>query len=233
MFYVIDPLYYLLMAPGLLLAFWAQLRVKSTFAKYQRVRIGSNYSGAEAARRVLDAAGVTGVKIEPVEGWLSDHYDPRTRTLRLSPGVYSSPSVAAVGIAAHEAGHAIQHADGYAPLALRSAMVPVAQFGSSLPWLLLIAGWAFHVTALIWAGVVLFGVATMFTFVTLPVEFDASARARVALTQTGITRCQEEDDGVRRILAAAAWTYVAAAVTALLHFAYFLLRSGVLGRSDD
>ncbi len=232
MFMYFDPLYLLMIAPALLLSVYAQMRVKSAFEKYSRVPNRQGLTGAEAARRILDAAGLLTVRIEVTQGFLGDHYDPRTRVLRLSPDVYGKPTLAAVGVAAHEAGHALQHAKGYAPLQLRSALVPVAQIGSQLAWPLLLFGFLLQTLALVKVGVVLFAGAVAFQLVTLPVEFNASRRALVALQGAGVL-APDELPGARQVLSAAALTYVAAAVTAVLQLLYFLMRSGLLGGSDE
>lgn len=225
-----DPLYLVFALPGLLLGFWAQSRVKSAFKKYSRVRTLRNMTGAEIARSLLDAQGLYDVRIEEVKGTLSDHYDPRGKVLRLSPEVYRTPSVAAAGVAAHEMGHALQDASGYGPLRLRSSLVPAVQFGSSLgPWVF-IAGFLMQLTTLAWLGVILFAASVAFALITLPVEFDASRRAKQLLTSSGIV-IGDEAKGVDRVLDAAALTYVAAAVTAIGTLLYYvLLLSG--GRRD-
>lgn len=217
-----DPLYLILALPGLLLGLWAQMRVKGTFNKYSKVRTTRNASGAEIARYLLDQQGLQDVQIEEVQGFLSDHYDPRTRILRLSPDVYRTPSVAAAGVAAHEMGHALQHSAGYGPLRLRSAIVPAVQFGSSLAPILFIIGFLLNFTTLAWVGVILFGVAVLFSLVTLPVEFDASKRAKMLLNQSGIMSAQELQ-GVDKVLDAAALTYVAAAVAAIGQLLYYVM----------
>jgi hypothetical protein len=219
--YFFDPIYFLYVAPALLLAMWAQFRVRSAYAEAQQVPAGM--SGAEAARRVLDAAGLHNVEIEPVPGELSDHYDPHDKVLRLSTGVYGSRSMAAVGIAAHEAGHALQDAMHYAPLVVRNLAVPAASFGSGISYILLIAGALLHFSALIWLGIVLFGCVVFFQLVNLPVEFDASNRAKDELMSLGII----DQNGlvyVRRVLNAAAWTYVAATLQSLLILLYYVMR---------
>ena len=209
MFYL-DPLYLILALPGLLLGLWAQMRVKGTFSKYSKVRTTRNLTGAEIARYLLDNQGLQDVRVEETQGFLSDHYDPRTRVLRLSPDVYRTPSVAAAGVAAHEMGHALQHSAGYAPLQIRSAIVPVVQFGSSLAPILILIGFLLRFTALAWVGVILFAGAVVFSLVTLPVEFDASRRAKALLTQSGIVS-HEEARGVSAVPHAAGRTYVDAA----------------------
>ena len=221
MFYL-DPLYLMLALPGLLLGLWAQMRVKGTFNKYARVRTARNLTGAEIARHLLDNQGLQDVRVEETQGFLSDHYDPRTRVLRLSPDVYRTPSVAAAGVAAHEMGHALQHSAGYAPLQIRSAIVPVVQFGSSLAPILILIGLLLRFTPLAWVGVILFAGAVVFSLVTLPVEFDASRRAKALLTQSGIVT-HEEAGGVSAVLNAAGWTYVAAAIAAIGQLLYYVL----------
>ncbi|MEM7118405.1 MAG: zinc metallopeptidase [Chloroflexota bacterium] len=224
-----DPLYLLFALPGLLLGMWAQSRVKRSFNKYAQVRTMRNVTGAQVARSLLDAQGLYDVGVERVEGFLSDHYDPRSKVLRLSPGVYDTPSVAAAGVAAHEMGHALQDSAGYFPLQIRSAIVPAAQFGSNLaPWLF-IGGFLLNFTTLAWAGVILFAAAVVFTLVTLPVEFDATKRAKALLVSDGILM-PDEMEGVNKVLDAAALTYVAAAVTAVGQLLYYVLL--LTGRRD-
>ena len=221
MFYL-DPLYLILALPGLLLGLWAQMRVKGTFNKYAKVRTARNLTGAEIARHLLDNQGLQDVRVEETQGFLSDHYDPRTRVLRLSPDVYRTPSVAAAGVAAHEMGHALQHSAGYAPLQIRSAIVPVVRFGSSLAPILILVGFLLRFTPLAWVGVILFAGAVVFSLVTLPVEFDASRRAKTLLNQSGIVT-HEEASGVSAVLNAAGWTYVAAAIAAIGQLLYYVL----------
>ncbi len=229
-----DPTYFVFLIPGLLLTLWAQSKVKGAYAKYSQVRNAVNMTGAQVARRVLDANGLYNVPIEQTQGQLSDHYDPRTRTLFLSPEVYGKPSIAAMGIAAHEAGHAIQHAQLYAPLQLRSAIVPAANIGSSLGIFVVIAGLVLHISGLAWIGVALFALATVFALVTLPVEFDASRRAKAALTNLGFTdgglQSGEEASGVAAVLNAAGWTYVAGFAASLLQLLYYVSLVGGAGR---
>ena len=224
-----DPMYFLFVIPGLLLALYAQMRVRSSFNKYSQVRSATGITGADAARRVLDANNLRHVGVERVSGFLSDHYDPRAKVLRLSTDVYDTPSLAAVGVAAHEAGHAIQDQQNYAPLQLRSALVPGVQVGGWVGPLMFFAGLWFS-TTLAWVGLLLFALTAVFALVTLPVEFDASRRAKQLLTNTGIIAPQELQ-GVNRVLDAAALTYVAAAVQAILTLAYYAFI--LLGRSDD
>jgi hypothetical protein len=220
-----NPYWLLFALPGLLLGLWARSRVKSSFDKYSKVRTTRALTGAQVARQLLDSQGLSDVQIEESKGMLSDHYDPRTRVLKLSPEVYRTPSVAAAGVAAHEMGHAMQHASGYFPLQIRSAIVPAAQFGSMLaPWLFII-GFLFQFTTLAWIGLILFGVAVIFTLVTLPVEFDASRRAKKLLSSNGLL-FGDELKGVNKVLDAAALTYVAAAVAAVGQFLYYVLLLG-------
>lgn len=223
-------LYILFSLPALLLGFWAQLRVKSAFDKYSKVRTFTGVSGAEVARRILDINGLNNVKVEMVSGFLSDHYDPRTRTLRLSPNVYQSNSVAAAGIAAHESGHAIQHAQAYAPLQIRSAIVPTVQIGSWLGPIVFMAGMFFMGETVAWIGLGLFAATAVFALVTLPVEFDASNRAKAILSTSGMVY-NTEMVGVNRVLDAAALTYVAGAVQAISTVLYYLFL--LTGRQRD
>jgi len=230
-----DPLYLLFLAPALLLAFWAQMRVKSTYAKAQEVP--ARLSGAAAARHLLDSAGLQEVAIEQVPGTLSDHYDPRHKVLRLSPEVYHNRSMAAVGIAAHEAGHAIQDARHYAPLVIRNAAVPAANFGAGISWIMIIAGFFLSAATrapqaaqgislgglLILGGIGAFGLTVFFQLINLPVEFDASNRAKRQLVEFGIV---DDHDMVyvRKVLNAAALTYIAATLQAVLTLLYLILR---------
>jgi uncharacterized protein len=235
MLYPFDPLYFLYIAPALLLAFWAQMKVRSTYAQAQQVP--ARLSGAAAARHILDVAGLQNVGIEPVPGELSDHYDPRDKVLRLSEGVYGSNSCAAVGIAAHEAGHALQDAKHYAPLKIRNLAVPAANFGGSLGGLLVVAGagMAYSGVAagatLIWVGIIAFSCVAAFQLINLPVEFDASNRAKQLLVQYGIVP-QQDMPAVNGVLNAAAWTYVAATLQAVLILLYYVMRFGGLGRDE-
>jgi Zn-dependent membrane protease YugP len=217
-----NPLFWLFALPGLILGLIAQARVKNAFNRYSKVRTLRNVSGAQVARQLLDEQGLYDVTIEETKGFLSDHYDPRSKVLRLSSEVYRTPSIAAAGVAAHEMGHALQDAGGYFPLQIRSAIVPAAQFGSSLaPWLF-IGGLLLKFTTLAWVGVILFGAAVVFTLVTLPVEFDASRRAKKLLTSSGVL-VGDEVKGVDKVLDAAALTYVAAAVAAVGQLLYYVL----------
>jgi len=224
-----DPLYFIFALPALILGLYAQFKVKSAFSKYSRVRNTTGVTGAQAARRILDANGLTHVDVERTQGMLSDHYDPRSKTLRLSPAVYEGPTLAAVGVAAHEAGHALQDKSGYAPLKLRSAMVPTVQIGSWLGPIIFLAGLFMSLTPLAWAGLILFGATAVFALVTLPVEFNASNRAKQLLVSQGILAPQEMG-GVNKVLDAAALTYVAAALQAVMTLLYYA--SLLMGRRD-
>jgi Zn-dependent membrane protease YugP len=229
----IDPLYMLFAIPGLILALAASAITRSTFAKYSRVRAASGMTGAEAARAMLYSQGVRDVTIEQTHGFLSDHYDPRTNTLRLSQDVYHSNSLSAIGVACHEAGHALQQAHQYAPLALRSTLVPVTQIGSQLAPIILMLGFFMQVPFLIQAGLALFTAAVVFTLVTLPVEWNASARAKELMVDARIVAPQEQPQAAA-VLNAAFMTYVASAVSAVLTLLYYLFRAGLLGnRRND
>jgi Zn-dependent membrane protease YugP len=217
-----DPVYWIFLAPALLLGLWAQARVRSAFSEAERVR--APLSGAAAARYVLDSVGLQNVSVERVEGFLSDHYDPRHKVLRLSPHVYQESTMAAVGIAAHEAGHALQDAKRYAPLVIRNAAVPVANFGGGVSWILIIIG-AMISPTILWIGIALFGGVVFFQLVNLPVEFDASNRAKAQLDALGIVP-REQQQYVRNVLNAAAWTYVAGTLQAVMTLLYFILRFG-------
>jgi Zn-dependent membrane protease YugP len=225
-----DPLYFVFLAPAILLGLWAQARVRSAFAEASQVR--APMSGAQAARMVLDSAGLNDVRIEPVQGFLSDHYDPREKVLRLSPQVYQSSSMAAVGVAAHEAGHALQDARQYAPLVLRNLAVPVANFGGGLSWILIFLGAVLSAgsaaaigVSLVWVGIGLFAGVVVFQLINLPVEFDASRRAKIQLAELGIVSGPDQVY-VSRVLDAAAWTYVAGTLQAVMTLLYFIMRFG-------
>jgi Zn-dependent membrane protease YugP len=226
-----DPLYLLFAAPGLLLSAWASYRVRSAFDKYSQVPTTFGYTGAQAAQRLLDDAGLSDVGVIEVDGMLSDHYDPTSRQLALSRSVFHGNSVASVGIACHEAGHALQHATGYAPLGLRSILVPAAGIGSSVGYIVMAVG-LFLSPFVVLIGAAIFSMVLLFQLVTLPVEFDASNRAKRLLVESRIIEPWERE-GVDRVLNAAAWTYVAAAFSTLLVLLYYLFRSGLLGGSRD
>ena len=227
-----DPVYFIFLGPAILLSLWASIKVKSTFAKYAQVPSSRGMSGAEAARYMLEREGVYDVRIEHVPGSLSDHYDPISKTLRLSDDVYAQRSIAAIGVACHEAGHALQDACGYAPLGLRSLLVPAVSLFSNLAMPLIFIGMFFNMFALAKIGVIFFSGAVIFAVITLPVEWNASARAKVAMVNAGILTPSEQN-AAGSVLNAAFMTYLAAALTALLQLLYFLLRLGLLGGGDD
>lgn len=221
----------LIVLPGLILALIAQAGVSGTFAKFQRVPARIGLTGAMLARRMLDSRGLNDIPIERVSGKLADHYDPSQRVLRLSDGVYDSTSIAALGVAAHETGHALQHQEQYAPLTLRTAIVPMVGFGSNLSWPIFLVGLIFSWEPLLLAGIILFALAVLFSLITLPVEFNASSRALAALSSGGYLD-SEEMVGANKVLRAAAMTYVAAAIGAILQLIRLLLLAGVGRRRD-
>ena len=221
---VLDPLYLIMLMPVFLLSLWASWRVKSNFKKYSQVRSARGITGAQAAEELLRSAGIDDVKVVLSQGFLSDHYNPITKTLALSDGVYNSDSVAAVGIAAHEAGHAIQHKEKYFPLWLRSMLVPTASIGSSLGYMVMFLGLILQASGVILLGALLFSAVLLFQLVTLPVEFNASSRAKALVLQHGIIS-QREKVGIDKVLNAAALTYVAAVVSTLMTLLYFLMRA--------
>jgi uncharacterized protein len=229
--FMFDPVYLLFAAPALLISLWASSRVRAAFNQYSQVRTIGGWSGAEAARRLLDDAGLQSVAIVETDGYLSDHYDPIHRHLALSRDVYRGRSIAAVGVATHEAGHALQHSHGYTPLWLRSALVPMASIGTNAGVFIMGLGLFLHPIVVV-IGAAIFSLVLLFQLVTLPVEFDASARAKRLVLQTGIIQ-PEERVGVDRVLDAAALTYVAAAVSTISILAYYLFRAGLLGGSRD
>jgi len=227
-----DPLYIAVMAIGAVLSFGASAWTKAAVRRWSRVPTAQGWTGADVAAEILAAEGVDGVRIEPVRGFLSDHYDPRNRVLRLSPDIYGGRSVAAAGIAAHEVGHAIQHARGNQLMRVRQALVPVANIGTNLGIWVMIGGLAIGMTGLAKLGVLLFGGFVAFTVVTLPIELDASAKARRTLQKHGLLH-GEELRGVSKVLTAAAMTYLAAAVSAVLQLLYWMMRLGLLGGRRD
>lgn len=229
---MIDPLYLIIVMPALILAVIATMVTRTTFDKYSRRPAASGLTGAEAAQRLLTRGGVSEVRIERVGGFLSDHYDPTSKTLRLSPGVYDSSSLSAIGVACHEAGHAIQHAHHYAPLYLRSALVPAAQIGSYGSYIFFILGALLHAPGMILLGVGLFTLIVLFSLITLPVEWNASARAKRLMVSAGIVSPREQGQA-GQVLNAAFLTYVASAVTALLTLLYYMARFGLLGRRGN
>jgi Zn-dependent membrane protease YugP len=225
-----NPTYLLFMAPAFILMMLTSWYVKSAYNKWSKVPSGSRMTGIQAAQRLIANSGLYGVRIEGVGGNLSDHYDPRTKTLRLSQGVANNPSVAAVAIAAHELGHALQDAEDYVPLRFRAALVPAVNVGSWLGWILIMIGLFLNMTNLAWMGVLVFSGGALFALATLPVELNASARAKQLLADTGIIQSEQERRGVNNVLNAAALTYVASLVTAVLQLLYFA--SMVAGRRD-
>jgi len=227
-----DPMYLMFMVPGLVLSVWASFKTKSTFRKYAEVGARSGLSGAEAARELLRKEGIGNVTVEPVQGFLSDHYDPGAKVLRLSPDVYNGRSLSALGVAAHEAGHAIQDARDYAPLRFRSMVVKPASIGSQFGLWIVMGGMFLQSTGLVYLGIAAFSLFVLFTLVTLPVEFNASSRAVAVLEQGGMITASEVP-GTRAVLNAAAMTYVAAAIGAIMQLLYFLMRAGLLGGRDD
>ena len=228
----IDPLYWAFMLPGLVLAMIASLYVKSTFAHYSKVRARSGMTGAQAAQAMLQRSGVTGVSIERAGGFLSDHYDPSAKVLRLSPDVYDQPSLSAIGVACHEAGHALQDAQAYYWLGLRTTLVPIASIGSNFSYMVFFLGMFLGSMAMVKIGIVLFSAAVLFSIVTLPVEWNASARAKQAMINCAIVS-PSEAEAAGTVLNAAFMTYVAGAISAILTLLYFLLRSGLLGGRRD
>ncbi|MBI2941775.1 MAG: zinc metallopeptidase [Chloroflexi bacterium] len=227
-----DPLWLIISLPALLLSFYAQHRVRSAYQQYAQVANFRGLTGAQAARWLLDSAGLRNVPIEETPGELSDHYDPGSRTLRLSPGVGRVPSVAAVGIAAHEVGHALQDQAGYAPMQLRGAIATPVMFASNLAPILFIAGVFVQFSGLVWLGVALFSLAVIFALVTLPVEFDASGRALQLLQANGMVS-SVESDAVRTVLNAAALTYLAGLLAAVSQLLYYVLVATGMSRRED
>ncbi len=221
---------YMLLIIGMLLSLAASAKLKSTFAVYRKVRSASGMTGAETAQRILRSAGITDVQVVPVQGSLTDHYDPRSKRVCLSQDIYGQTSLAAVGVAADECGHAIQHAVNYAPLTIRSAIVPAANLGANLSWPLFLAGLIFSIRPLLTIGILLFSLAVLFQLVTLPVEINASSRALKMLGSTGILG-QDETSGARKVLTAAALTYVAALAASILQLLRLVILAG--GRNRD
>ncbi|MES0339788.1 MAG: zinc metallopeptidase [Anaerolineales bacterium] len=219
-----DTTYLCLMAPAFLLMMFAQWWVSSTYKKWSRVENSAHISGAVTANRLIQYGGLNEVRVEPTGGKLTDHYDPRSKTLHLSRGVYEPASVSAMAIAAHELGHAMQDKVDYFPLKLRSALVPVVNIGSSLGWILIIVGLMLQVVNISWLGVAAFATSALFALATLPVELNASSRAKDLLAETGLIQTQQDQDGVNAVLRAAAFTYVAALATALLQLLYWVMR---------
>ena len=222
---------YILLIPALILSMWAQFRVSSTFNRFSKVRASSGMTATQMAEQLLHAEGVYDVSVERTRGNLSDHYDPKNMVLRLSDSTANSTSVAALGVAAHEAGHVLQHRDGYAPLMLRTAAVPVVNIGSNLSWPLFVVGLIFSWEPLLYVGIGLFALAVLFALITLPVEFNASKRALVALEANGYLQPGEEMRGAKKVLSAAAMTYVASAFMAIMQLLRLLAIAG--SRRDD
>lgn len=225
-----DPLYLLFLAPGMLLALWAQSRVSSAYNRGRQIPAETGLTGAETAAEILRGSRVRDVAIEPVDGHLTDHYSPGEKVLRLSPDVYQGRSLAALGIAAHEAGHALQDATRYPLLSLRNGLVPLANFGGSVGWIMIVLGMVLAWSGMVWLGIAVFSMTVLFQLVNLPVEFDASRRARLELVGAGLIHPREEHE-VARVLNAAALTYVAATLTSILTLFYFLFRAG--GSSEE
>lgn len=223
--------YLCFMVPAFLLVMIAQLYVNSAYSKWGRVAVRSGITGAQAAQRLISSGGLAGVRIERVAGKLTDHYDPREKVLRLSQGVADTPSVASVAVAAHELGHAMQDAQDYGPLRFRSALVPMVSIGSYLGWIMIFAGLILGLTNLAWLGVAVFSGGALFALATLPVELNASSRAKQLLADTGIIAGEDEQAGVNSVLNAAAFTYVAGLASAIMQLLYFA--SMVSGRSRD
>jgi len=226
-----DPTYLIFMIPAFILMGLTSWYVRSAYSKWSRVAAQSRLTGAQAAQRLMSTGGMYGLQIRGVAGELTDHYDPRNKTLFLSNGVANGASVASLAIAAHELGHAMQDAEDYFPLRFRSALVPLVNIGSNLGWILIMIGLFLNFTQLAWVGVMVFAGGAVFALATLPVEFDASARAKQLLVQTGIIQTEQEQRGVNAVLNAAALTYVAGLVTAILQLLYYV--SLVSGRSRD
>lgn len=230
-YFYFDYYYLILIIPALLISLWAQFKVKSTFSKYSKVFATRGYTAAQIARYILDSNGLTGVRVERVAGDLSDHFDPRTNVVRLSDSVYNSTSVAAIGVAAHEVGHAIQYAENYSPMKFRSAIIPITQIGSTLSMPLIFLGVLFSLQPIVTIGIVFFSFATLFQLITLPVEFNASNRALKILEDRDYLY-GEELKGAKRTLTAAAMTYVAALIVSAMQLLRLILIFGNRGRRD-
>jgi len=229
-----DPRYMMFMLPAFFLMMLVQWYVKSAYNKWSRVQARSRISGAQAAQRLIQFGGLVGVRVEGIQGRMSDHYDPRSKVLRLSQGVYDGNSVAALAIAAHELGHAVQDKEDYFPLRFRAAIVPMVNIGSYLGWILIIIGIFLQISGIAWLGVIVFAGGAFFALATLPVEINASKRARRLLLEAGLIVGDDEMQGVNNVLNAAALTYVAALVTAILQLLYWVtLVLGMGGRSRD
>jgi uncharacterized protein len=232
MFYF-DPMYFCFMIPAIALMGFASWYVRHSYNKWSQVRATSGLTGHQAAQRLISTGNLYGVQVQGTAGQLSDHYDPRNKTLFLSEGVAHSPSVAAVAISAHELGHALQDAEDYFPMRVRSMLVPAVNIGSNLGWILIMIGLVLRMTEVAWIGVAVFAAGALFALATLPVEFNASARAKQLLYQTGIIQTEEEQRGVNQVLNAAALTYVAGLITAVMQLLYYVLLVGGMGRRRD
>jgi Zn-dependent membrane protease YugP len=228
-----DPMYFIFMIPALALMGFASWYVRHAYTKWSQVRASSGLTGHQAAQRLISTGNLYGVQVQGTAGQLSDHYDPRNKTLFLSQGVANSPSVAAVAISAHELGHALQDAEEYFPMRVRSMLVPAVNIGSNLGWILIMIGLVLRMTEIAWIGVLVFAAGALFALATLPVEFNASARAKQLLYDTGIIQSEEERRGVNQVLNAAALTYVAGLVTAVLQLLYYVFLVGGIGRRRD
>lgn len=228
-YYGIDYTYLILVVPALLISLIAQFRVKSAFSRYSQERCVSGLTGAETARRILALNGINDIRIEHISGDLTDHYSPTEKVIRLSDSVYNAQTIAAVGVAAHECGHAVQYAVGYAPIKLRNAIIPVTNIGSTLSFPILLVGLLLNFQPLVLVGIALFSLVTLFQLITLPVEFDASRRALKTIDERGMLT-QEEYAGARKVLSAAAMTYVAALLTSLAQLLRLLI---LFGRRSD
>lgn len=224
-----DPLYLIFMIPAFVLMGITSWYVRHAYSKWSQVRASSGLTGHQAAQRLISTGNLYGVQVQGTAGQLSDHYDPRNKTLFLSHGVADSPSVAAVAISAHELGHALQDAEEYFPMKIRSMLVPAVNIGSNLGWILIMIGLLLRITNIAWLGVLVFSAGALFALATLPVEFNASARAKQLLYQTGIIQTEEERRGVNQVLNAAALTYVAGLVTAIMQLLYYVLLVGGMG----
>lgn len=232
MFYF-DPMYLCFMLPALALMGFASWYVRHAYNKWSQVRATSGLTGSQAAQRLISTGNLYGVQVAGTRGQLTDHYDPRNKTLFLSEGVAQSPSVAAVAISAHELGHALQDAEDYFPMRIRAMLVPAVNIGSNLGWILIMIGLVLQQINIAWIGVAVFSAGALFALATLPVEFNASARAKELLAATGIVQTEEERRGVNQVLNAAALTYVAGLITAIMQLLYYVFLVGGLGRRRD
>jgi Zn-dependent membrane protease YugP len=228
-----NPMYLIFMIPAFILMGITSWYVRHAYSKWSKVRASSGLTGHQAAQRLISTGNLYGVQVQGTAGQLTDHYDPRNKTLFLSHGVADSPSVAAVAISAHELGHALQDAEEYFPMRIRSMLVPAVNIGSNLGWILIMIGFLLRITDLAWLGVIVFSAGALFALATLPVEFNASARAKELLYATGIIQTEEERRGVNQVLNAAALTYVASLVTAVMQLLYYVLLVGGMGRRRD